>query len=89
MCFCAFLCELLQSPHSMNLDRYESLTSREREILHFVAQGLTNNEIATRLGIDSQIVETDRSNLMQKLELHTQADLLRFALRQGINSSED
>jgi DNA-binding NarL/FixJ family response regulator len=73
----------------MNLDRYESLTSREREVLHFVAEGLTNNEIATRLGIDSQTVETDRSNLMQKLGLYTDADLIRFALRQGINSWED
>jgi two-component system response regulator NreC len=73
----------------MSLDRYESLTSREREVLHFVAEGLTNNEIATRLDIDSQTAETDRSNLMQKLDLHTQADLIRFALRQGINSWED
>jgi DNA-binding NarL/FixJ family response regulator len=73
----------------MNLDRYESLTSREREVLHFVAEGLTNNEIATRLGIDSQTVETDRSNLMQKLGLYSDADLIRFALRQGIDSWED
>jgi DNA-binding NarL/FixJ family response regulator len=73
----------------MNLDRYESLTSREREVLHFVAQGLTNNEIATRLGIDSQTVETDRSNLVQKLGLYSDADLIRFALRQGIDSWED
>ena len=73
----------------MNLDRYESLTYREREVLHFVAEGLTNKEIATRLGIDSQTAETDRSNLMQKLELHTETDLIRFALRQGINSRED
>ena len=73
----------------MNLDRYESLTSREREVLHFVAEGLTNNEIATRLGIDSRTAETDRANLMHKLELHTQADLIRFALRRGINSWEE
>jgi DNA-binding NarL/FixJ family response regulator len=73
----------------MNLDRYESLTSREREVLHFVAEGLTNNEIATRLGIDSQTVETDLSELMQKLGLYTDADLIRFGLRQGINSWED
>ena len=73
----------------MNLDRYESLTSREREVLHFVAEGLTNNEIATRLGIDLRTAETDRSNLMQKLDLHTQADLIRFALRQEINSLDD
>jgi DNA-binding NarL/FixJ family response regulator len=73
----------------MNLDRYENLTSREREVLHFVAEGLTNNEIATRLGIDSQTVETDRSNLVQKLGLYSDADLIRFALRQGIDSWED
>jgi DNA-binding NarL/FixJ family response regulator len=73
----------------MNLDRYESLTSREREVLHFVAEGLTNNEIARRLGIDSQTVETDLSELMQKLGLYSDADLIRFALRQGIDSWED
>jgi len=73
----------------MNLDRYESLTSREREVLHFVAEGLTNNEIATRLGIDSRTAETDRANMMHKLELNTQADLIRFVLRRGINSWED
>jgi len=73
----------------MNLDRYESLTSREREVLHFVGEGLTNHEIATRLGIDPQTAETDCSNLMQKLDLHTQADLIRFGLRLGINSLED
>jgi two-component system, NarL family, response regulator NreC len=73
----------------MNLDRYENLTSREREVLHLVAEGLTNNEIATRLGIDSRTAETDRANLMHKLELHTQTDLIRFALRRGINSWEE
>ena len=73
----------------MNLDKYESLTSREREVLNFVAEGLTDSEIATRLGIDSRTAETDRANLMQKLDLHTQPDLIRFALRRGINSWED
>jgi two-component system response regulator NreC len=64
------------------------VTSREREVLHFVAKGLTNNEIATRLGIDLQTAEIDSSNLIQKLELQTEADLIRFALRQGIDSWE-
>ena len=45
-----------------------------------VAEGLTNEEIATRLGISSETVETHRFDLMQKLDLHTQADLIRFAL---------
>jgi DNA-binding CsgD family transcriptional regulator len=60
------------------------LTAREREVLHLAAEGRTNTEIATRLGISSRTAETHRSNLMHKLDLHTQADLIRFALRRGI-----
>jgi len=73
----------------MNLDKFGTLTSREREVLNLAAAGLSNDEIAARLGIDLQTAESDRSNLMAKLELHTQADLIRFALRQGINLTED
>lgn len=72
-----------------NLDRYETLTSREREVFHMAAEGLTNPEIATRLGISSRTAETHRSNLMHKLDLHTQADLIRFALRKGIIPMEE
>lgn len=72
-----------------NLDRYETLSSTEREVLRMVAEGLTNEEIATRLGVSSETVETHRFDLMQKLGLHTEADLIRFALRRGINLMED
>ena len=72
-----------------NLDRYETLTSSEREVLHLVAEGLTNPEIATRLGISLGTVETHLSDLMHKLDLHTHADLIRFALRRGIILMED
>jgi two-component system, NarL family, response regulator NreC len=72
-----------------NLDKYATLTSCEREVLHLVAEGLTNQEIATRLGISSRSAETHRSNLMHKLDLHTQADLIRFALRRGIIPIEE
>ncbi len=72
-----------------NMDRYETLTSREREVLHLAAEGLTNEEIATRLGISSETVETHRFDVMNKLDLHTHADLIRFALRRGINLMED
>jgi DNA-binding NarL/FixJ family response regulator len=65
-------------------DKYETLTAREREVLHLAAEGRTNVEVATRLGISSRTAETHRANLMHKLELHTQADLIRFALRKGI-----
>lgn len=72
-----------------NLDRYETLTSREREVLRMTAEGLTHSEIATRLGIDLHTVEIHRSNVMHKLGLQTEAALMRFALRSGIIHMED
>lgn len=66
------------------LDRYETLTTREREVLQLIAEGHTNTDIASLLGISARTVETHRSNLMHKLVLHTQADLIRYALRRGI-----
>ena len=71
------------------VDKYETLTAREREVLHLAAEGHTNTEVASRLGISSRTSEAHRSNLMHKLELHTQADLIRYALRRGIISMEE
>ena len=66
------------------LDRYETLTTREREVLHLVAEGHTNAEIAARLSISPRTAETHRANMMRKLGLQTQTDLIRYALRRGI-----
>jgi two-component system response regulator NreC len=66
------------------LDKYETLTTREREVLQLAVEGHTSTEIAARLGISSRTAEAHRSNLMHKLGLHTQADLIRYALRRGI-----
>ncbi len=66
------------------LNPYDSLTSREREILQLVAQGKTSPQIADLLSISSRTVEVHRSNIMRKLELHTHTDLIRFAIRQAI-----
>ena len=71
------------------LDKYETLTTREREVLQLTAEGHTNADIAARLGISSRTAETHRSNLMHKLSLHTQADLIRYALRRGIIPMEE
>lgn len=71
------------------VDRYETLTAREREVLHLAAEGYTNAEIAARLGISQRTAETHRAHLMRKLGLHTQADLIRYALRRGIIPMED
>ncbi|MBV9469411.1 MAG: response regulator transcription factor [Abitibacteriaceae bacterium] len=65
-------------------DLYETLTAREREILHLTAEGLSSTEVAARLFISSRTVETHRTNLMRKLGLHTQGELIRYALRRGI-----
>jgi len=65
-------------------DPYDSLSSREREVLHLAAHGHTNAEIAERLYISRRTVETHRANAMRKLNLRTQIDLLRYALQRGI-----
>lgn len=66
------------------LDLYETLTNREREVLQLTAEGHTSTEIATRLSISPRTVETHRANLMGKLGLDNQSDLVRYALRRGL-----
>lgn len=71
------------------LDPYETLSTREREVLHLAAEGRTSPEIGTRLFISTRTVETHRANLMRKLGLRTQTDLVRYALRRGIVPLEE
>lgn len=70
-----------RDPQPAGLDQ---LTGREREVLHGIAQGRTNKEIATELGISHRTVETHRESLMRKLQIRTVAELTRFALGAGI-----
>ncbi len=70
------------------LDPYESLTSREREILQLVAEGLATSDISARLSISPRTVEAHRANLNRKLDIHSQADLIRYALKKGLLSME-
>jgi DNA-binding NarL/FixJ family response regulator len=69
------------------LDRYDLLTLREREVFQLAAQGLSNAEIGERLTISPRTAETHRANLLRKLGLQTQTDLVRYALDRGIISS--
>ncbi len=71
---------MLQQRKGHRPSRYDSLTNRERQVLHLVVQGLTSAEIGKRLFTSPRTVETHRANLMKKLQLKTQADLIRFAL---------
>ncbi len=66
------------------LDLYETLTTREREVLHLAAEGYSNPKIATRLGISTRTAETHRAHIMRKLGLQSQTDLVRYAVRRGI-----
>jgi DNA-binding NarL/FixJ family response regulator len=74
----------LQKAKADLLDPYEMLTTREREVLHLAAEGHTNAEMAARLFISPRTVETHRANLMRKLNLQTQTDLIRYALQRGV-----
>ena len=65
-------------------DRYELLTSREREILQHVAEGMTAAAIAALLNISVRTVEKHRSNLLHKLGAKNHADVIRYALRRGL-----
>src|SRR5215472_9009456 len=65
-------------------DSYSGLTEREREILKLVAEGLTNNQIAERLFISPKTVDTHRTHIMDKLNLHSRAALVKYAMRRGL-----
>jgi DNA-binding NarL/FixJ family response regulator len=61
-----------------------TLTDREREVFHLVVEGCTSGRIASRLGISPKTVENHRMRLMEKLGLHSTAELLRYAARHGL-----
>ena len=65
-------------------DQPSPLSEREHEVLALVAQGHSNREVADRLGISIKTVETYRARLMEKLELRSRADLVRYALEKGL-----
>jgi DNA-binding NarL/FixJ family response regulator len=74
----------LQKAQDTVLDPYETLTTREREVLQLAAEGRTNGDIAAALYISPRTVETHRANVMRKLGLQNQADLIRYALQRGL-----
>jgi DNA-binding NarL/FixJ family response regulator len=67
-------------------DTYDLLSTREKEILHLLASGKTNREIAELLFISVATVETHRNNIFQKLHLHNLAELILYAVRKGLIS---
>ncbi len=65
-------------------DPLAALSSREREVLQYAAEGLSNSAIAEKLFLSPRTTETHRTNLMRKLSLQSQTDLVRFAIRKGL-----
>ena len=65
-------------------DPLDLLSSREREVLQMIAEGKTNKEIATSLNLSVYTVEAHRGRVMEKLNLHSTSELVRFALRSGL-----
>lgn len=74
----------IEHPGKSSLDVYDTLTNRERTVLQLAAEGLSSSKIAAKLFISPRTAETHRANLMRKLSLSSQTDLVRFAIRKGI-----
>jgi two-component system response regulator NreC len=67
-------------------DTYELLTTREREVLQLVAEGKSNKDVANLLNLSLYTVETHRTHILQKLNLHSVPELILYAVRKGIIS---
>ena len=69
-------------------DSYGRLSRREREVLQLVAQGYTNQQMADRLFLSVKTIETYKTRVMEKLDLHSRVELVRFALQRGLLANE-
>ncbi len=68
------------------VDRYDSLSEREREIFQLVAEGRSNKEIADLLFVSPNTIETHRAHIMEKLDVHSAVELVLYAVRKGLIS---
>jgi len=78
----------VEKSEATDFDSYDTLTTREREVIHLVVQGYTNAEIASQLFISSRTVEVHRANMMRKLNLQNQAQLMQYAMQHMILPSD-
>ena len=65
-------------------DPADSLTLRRREVLQLLAEGLSAKEISTSLGISARTVEFHKYQMMERLDIHTNAELIHFAIKNGL-----
>ncbi|MGA9538507.1 MAG: response regulator transcription factor [Desulfobacterales bacterium] len=80
--------DYLSPPDGKDIEQASDLTLREREVLQLLAEGRATKKIAERLNISVKTVESHRKNLMDKLNLHTVAELTKYAVRRGLTSIE-
>ncbi len=69
-------------------DSYEQLSQREREVLKLIAQGYTNQQVADQLFVSVKTVETYKARVIEKLNLHGRAELVRYALQRGLLAND-
>jgi two-component system, NarL family, response regulator NreC len=88
--FSPAIAKLIQDRYSRDVrsrqveDRYDLLTQRERQIYQLLAEGNSNKEVAARLGLSLHTVETHRAHIMEKLDVHSPAELALSAVRRGL-----
>jgi two-component system response regulator NreC len=70
-------------------ESYDGLTPRQRQVLTLIAEGLSNQDIGSQLGISVRTVERHRENIMDRLNLHSRTDLVKYALRKGLIDLEE
>jgi DNA-binding NarL/FixJ family response regulator len=74
--------------HTTDTSAFSVLTQREREILQLLAEGMSTKETAFHLNVSVKTVETHRRNIMDKLDIHTITDLVKYAIREGLTTLE-
>jgi two-component system response regulator NreC len=87
----AAIADLVIKDYIRHLEKTDSgvfsvLTPREREVLQSLSEGLSTKQIAARLGVSVKTVETYRVQIMEKLDIHSVAELTKYAIREGITS---
>lgn len=74
---------------SNTVEKHDTLTNREREVLQLTAEGFSNGEIAQKLGISTRTAETHRQHVLRKLGLRSQADVVRYAIRKNLIAAQN
>ncbi len=77
-----------QTEHSENETSYEKLSDREKEVLKLIAEGYTLQRVADILCLSIKTVMTHRTNLMEKLDIHNRTELVKYAIRKGLVSTD-